>query len=38
VHFIELDAESPLKWRTYLDLALAPIAEEEGFSVYMAYD
>lgn len=34
----EFGAESPLKWRAYLDLALRPVAEAHNFQVHMAYD
>jgi hypothetical protein len=38
VEALSLIAESPLKWRAYLDLALRPIAETHGFQLHMAYD
>jgi hypothetical protein len=38
VEIIALVGESPLKWRAYLDLVLAPVQEELGIKITMAYD
>lgn len=38
VEIIALVGESPLKWRAYLEAVLAPVQEELGIKITMAYD
>jgi len=38
VEVFEFRDESSLKWRAYLDHALRPVAEANGFKVHIAYD